>query len=1073
MKTGNVPRRFVTRLNSLILVGVFIILAAVVAVPFYSVRSSSSPALDSRRDLNEQSVIKPDQILSASISPGISFPLLMPPAGTPSIATFNSTCATATTVFDLGQTACAKATSTGGIAANRRISWIDPSGFIRQVTPITSDPQNDLFPIPGTPTSTLSNGQVVNNIGTWRVNIISSRGSLVASASFLVKDAAHATADLSVTKGPAPTSEEVPAGSSGTFNIAVFNSGPEAAQTVVLTDVVPDNTTFVGMTQSSGLPTNTFFCTTPGMGSTGTVTCTIASLARGASATFSFAYMVNAGTVGGTLITNTATISSATNDSNTSDNSATASASVTSATGGACTLNCPNNITTVANALLSGVSGAYVTFPAAETFGTCGTVTSTPLSGSFFPVGTTAVNTTSSPDGAACSFVVTVLATAPTITCPANQAIITGACAFEATGVDPGTPTATGDTVVVTGVRSDDRPLTDPYPLGVTTITWTATDASGHTASCTQTITVTSSEPFAITCPANITVTAPSGACAATISDVGTPISNCNSTVEGVRSDRLPLTDPYSAGTTTITWTATDPTGHVVSCTQTITVNAIDITPPTITAPPDVTFCTTASSAFISDEILGTATATDNCSASVSIVRTGVPRIPCPTLTDPGRTCESNIFPAGVTILTYTATDAAGNTATATQTVTVKPDDGTPPTITAPANVTLFTGPDATSCSVTLSPNELNGRLGTAITTDTCSGVEVVRSGVPTGNVFPVGDTIIRYTATDTSGQTAFADQTVTVVDNTPPVIVSCAADVTVNTDPGACSTLKTNVNLGSPIATDNCGTVTATNDAPSEFSLGDTTVHWTVTDSHGNTAMCNQKVTVQDHEKPIITCPADVLNVPTEPGICAAHVNPGTATATDNCTVSPTITATRSDNQPLTATYPRGTTTITWTATDASGNHSSCDQTITVVDKEPPVIVLNGQTPSMWPPNHKYHTFGVTDFVTSVTDNCDTISIGSVAIAKVTSDEIENGNGDGNTLNDIVIAADCKSVQLRSERQGGGNGRVYTIYFSVSDTSGNVGTATAKVVVQHNPGETAVDSGVHYTVCCHGGTCP
>jgi hypothetical protein len=82
-----------------------------------------------------------------------------------------------------------------------------------------------------------------------------------------------------------------------------------------------------------------------------------------------------------------------------------------------------------------------------------------------------------------------------------------------------------------------------------------------------------------------------------------------------------------------------------------------------------------------------------------------------------------------------------------------------------------------------------------------------------------------------------------------------------------------------------------------------------------------------------------------------------------------------------------------------------------------------------------------------------------------VTSDELENSGGDGNTLNDIVIAANCKSVQLRSERDGGGNGRVYTIFFKAVDSHGNVGTATARVVVQHNPGQTAVDSGVHYTV--------
>jgi len=192
--------------------------------------------------------------------------------------------------------------------------------------------------------------------------------------------------------------------------------------------------------------------------------------------------------------------------------------------------------------------------------------------------------------------------------------------------------------------------------------------------------------------------------------------------------------------------------------------------------------------------------------------------------------------------------------------------------------------------------------------------------------------------------------------------------------------------------------------------------------------------------------------------------VDPGTPTAADNCG-TPTVTGVRSDGEALGAPYPKGTTTITWTATDGSGNQASCTQTITVVDNEPPVIVFNGQTPEMWPPNHEYRTFQTTDFVTEVTDNCDSIPVSSVVITKVTSDEIENGNGDGNTLNDIVIAADCKSIRLRGEREGYGDGRVYTIFFSVQDSAGNVGTGTAKVIVRHNPGETAVDSGPHYTV--------
>ena len=140
------------------------------------------------------------------------------------------------------------------------------------------------------------------------------------------------------------------------------------------------------------------------------------------------------------------------------------------------------------------------------------------------------------------------------------------------------------------------------------------------------------------------------------------------------------------------------------------------------------------------------------------------------------------------------------------------------------------------------------------------------------------------------------------------------------------------------------------------------------------------------------------------------------------------------------------------------------------MIDNTAPVITTNGVTPSIWPPNHQYQTFQLTDFVTGASDNCGGVTISNVVIEKVTSDEVENGNADGNTMADIVIAADCKSVQLREERSGTGDGRVYTITFKVTDTHGNVGRATARVLVARNPGQAVVDSGVQYTV---NGTCP
>jgi hypothetical protein len=104
---------------------------------------------------------------------------------------------------------------------------------------------------------------------------------------------------------------------------------------------------------------------------------------------------------------------------------------------------------------------------------------------------------------------------------------------------------------------------------------------------------------------------------------------------------------------------------------------------------------------------------------------------------------------------------------------------------------------------------------------------------------------------------------------------------------------------------------------------------------------------------------------------------------------------------------------------------------------------------------------------VTNVTDNCGrSVSIAGVTIARVTSDEPENGPGDGNTTNDIVIAANCKSVKLRAERKNNGNGRVYTVTFKVTDAAGNVSTAMAKVTVPHaQNGPAAVDDGPQYTV--------
>src|SRR6185503_19848410 len=113
------------------------------------------------------------------------------------------------------------------------------------------------------------------------------------------------------------------------------------------------------------------------------------------------------------------------------------------------------------------------------------------------------------------------------------------------------------------------------------------------------------------------------------------------------------------------------------------------------------------------------------------------------------------------------------------------------------------------------------------------------------------------------------------------------------------------------------------------------------------------------------------------------------------------------------------GSYTLRYNATDPSGNTNMTSRMVNVNDTIPPVIKVKGPI-VLAPPDHKYDTFTIADFVKSVTDSCTTgIGIADVVITKVSSDEPEDGIGDGKTLMDIVIGSDRRSTKLRVERSG------------------------------------------------------
>jgi hypothetical protein len=115
------------------------------------------------------------------------------------------------------------------------------------------------------------------------------------------------------------------------------------------------------------------------------------------------------------------------------------------------------------------------------------------------------------------------------------------------------------------------------------------------------------------------------------------------------------------------------------------------------------------------------------------------------------------------------------------------------------------------------------------------------------------------------------------------------------------------------------------------------------------------------------------------------------------------------------------------------------------VCDEVPPTISVSVTPRTLWPPNHKY--VNVTAKV-SAGDNFDPSP--AVTLVSVTSSEPENGKGDGNKSNDIVIIDDLH-FKLRAERSGGAAGRTYTITYAATDACGNSTTGSATVVVPLN----------------------
>ncbi len=539
------------------------------------------------------------------------------------------------------------------------------------------------------------------------------------------------------------------------------------------------------------------------------------------------------------------------------------------------------------------------------------------------------------------------------------------------------------------------------FPVGESLITYTVSDAAGNSTTCQITIEVGDTEIPSITCPDDIVVTIPAGETSATvILDVPMGVDNCSDdlmysyTIAGVDfpiTTTLPVDFPI--GETVVTGNVND-TSDGASCTFTVTVNEAN-PEDLIECPQDKFSCTPVVTGidpvFLADENDVTITytlthmgvqtggngsangltfmngvttvtyqatglgTTDECTFEVTVDDIDPVTMSCPgpivvfanetdcmtavswdipVITDncgiesfipthnPG-----DLFDQGTTTVTYAAIDSAGNQAFCVFSVEVR-DTFAPVVSNCPPNGLMITP-----------VNEICGATATwaePVAIDNCGNVTVESSHSP-GDTFFITTTVL-YTFSDDAGNDSFCSFIIEVdnADTDPPVIENCPTDTIIFAPPTMCSAIYT---WEEPTITDACSEafINSPTFMPGDaFDVGETTVGYLGFDAQGNQAVCNFNVTVRDTTPPSLFCPPTVLAFATEADECGTVVSSfNIPLAFDNCTENIGVICTQNPGD----FFNVGTTTITCSAMDNSGNESTCFFNVIVEDQFTPTI--------------------------------------------------------------------------------------------------------------------------------------
>jgi hypothetical protein len=438
--------------------------------------------------------------------------------------------------------------------------------------------------------------------------------------------------------------------------------------------------------------------------------------------------------------------------------------------------------------------------------------------------------------------------------------------------------------------------------------------------------------PLSITCPQD---------------QVGSVGANCDfvmpdftgmAVVEGgegaVVVTQSPLPGTIITANTTFSLTATDELETSVFCSANLTL--IDEILPLVTCPGNQNLNADANCEATLPDYTNLVSATDNCDQTLTIIQNPAP---------------GSIITATTTV-TISATDDSNNTGSCEFTVIL--NDVTAPLINCPGNQTIEA--DA-SCDAVLTDFR-----SLAVVTDNCNDTPTVTQEPAPGTIIS-GITTVVLTATDEAGNSPSCSFQVSVTDDELPTI-TCPEIITIGTDPYMCS--ATISDLGTPVASDNCGVAFVGHNAPPIFSTGQTTVTWTVTDINGNSNTCEQTVTVVDDEAPLIDCyDNETVYVPNSYSSIDYPFNENFFD--DNCGVTDfvwTMSGATTRSSPSSGINPLGEqslnvgpTTIQIAVRDGAGNGTVCSFTIIVQRVDDPTVICPGDNylgcnPSDFPDN-------------------------------------------------------------------------------------------------------------------------